>query len=134
MARSERRSTGVGMIPDLPAVASDDGKLTATQVSYITDSIKRIIAAYNGKISLGDSTQSSQSGNIDGQWKEVTFVNANTDYELPHGLGRLPVGLIVFDVNVDGAVVRGGSRGSWSTTRMFVRCNQAGTTALFVVV
>lgn len=134
MARSERRSTGVGMIPDLPAVASEDGKLTATQVAFLTDAIKRIIATINGQITFGDGVNSSQSGNIDGQWKEVTFTNANTDYEVPHGLGRLPVGVIVLDVNIDGAVVRGGSRGSWSPTRLFVRCNQAGTTAIFVVV
>ncbi len=134
MARSERRSTGVGMIADLPAVASEDGKLTATQVSFLSDAVKRTISTINGKLTFGDGTHSSQSGNIDGQWKEVTFTSANTDYEVPHGLGRLPVGVIVLDVNVDGAVVRGGSRGSWSPTRMFVRCNQAGATALFVVV
>lgn len=134
MAKSTRISTGAGMIADLPAVSSQDGKLTDTQVSYLTDAIKRVISAINGKITLGDSTNSSQSGNIDGQWKEVTFASANTDYEVPHGLGRVPVGIIVLDVNVDAAVVRGGSRGSWSPTRMFVRCNQAGTTALFVVV
>lgn len=134
MAKSTRIPTGAGMIADLPAVSSQDGKLTDTQVSYLIDAIKRVISAINGKITLGDSTHSSQSGNVDGQWKEVTFASANVDYEVPHGLGRVPVGIIVIDVNVDGAVVRGGSRGSWSPTRMFVRCNQAGTTALFVVV
>lgn len=134
MAKSKRIFTGIGMLPDLPPVLPNEGKLTDIQVANITDSIRNIIRAINGKLTFGNGLQSSQSGNIDGQTKEVTFTNANTDYEVPHGLGRVPIGVVVLDVNVDGAVVRGGSRGSWSDSRIFVRCNTAGTTGIFVVV
>lgn len=134
MAKSKRIFTGTGMLPDLPPVVPNGGKLDDSQVAYITDAIRNAIRAINGRIGFGDGSHSSQSGNIDGHTKEVTFANANTDYEVPHGLGRVPIGIIVLDVNADGAVVRGGSRGSWSPDRIFVRCNVAGTTALFVVV
>lgn len=135
MAVSERIRTGVGMLPELPAiVVPSDGKLTGTQIAYITDALRGLIAAVNGRLTFGDGRHSSQSGNIDGQIKEVLFENANTDYEVPHGLGRLPIGIVVLDVNADGAVVRGASRGSWSPTRIFVRCDVAQTTAIFVVV
>lgn len=134
MAVSKRVFTGVGMLPDLPPIQSVDGKLTDLQVTSIVEGQRALVRAVNGKLSLGDGTNSSQSGNIDGHTKEVTFTSANTDYEVPHGLGRVPIGIVVLDVNADGAVVRGGSRGSWSPTRLFVRCNVAGTTALFVVV
>jgi hypothetical protein len=135
MARSKRVFTGVGMLPDLPAVSVSEGQsLTPIQVTFITDTIRNLLRAFNGLISLGDGSNSSQSGNIDGHTKEVTFVSANTDYEVPHGLGRVPIGLIVLDVNADGAVVRGGSQGSWSVDRIFTRCNVAGTTARFVIV
>jgi hypothetical protein len=133
VAKSRRIFTGVGMLPDLPPVQSVDGRLTDTQVAYITDSIRNVIRAINGRLRIGDGSNSSQAGNFDGHTKEVTFTNANTDYEVPHDLGRVPVGILVLDVNADGAVVRGGSRGSWSSTRLFVRCNVAGTTALFIV-
>lgn len=134
MAKSARIFTGIGMIPDLPPVVSSGGQLTDTQIAYLTDSIRNLIRTLNGRVTFGDGSNSSQSGNIDGHTKEVTFTNADTDYEVPHGLGRVPVGIVVLDVNADGAVVRGGSRGSWSPTRLFVRCNVAGATALFVVV
>lgn len=135
MAISKRKFTGVGMLPDLPPVVVADGQaLTSIQVTFITDGIRNLLRAFNGLISFGDGSNSSQSGNIDGHTKEVTFVSANTDYEVPHGLGRVPIGIIVLDVNADGAVVRGGSQGSWSDTRLFTRCNVAGTTARFVVV
>jgi hypothetical protein len=134
MAVSKRVVTGVGMLADLPPISSVDGRLTDVQIAYITEAVRSIIRAVNGHLSFGDGLQSSQAGNIDGQTKEVVFANANTDYDVPHGLGRVPVGIIVLDVNADGAVVRGGSRGSWNVDRIFVRCNVAGTTALFVVV
>ena len=134
MAVSKRVVTGAGQLADLPPVVSADGQLTAVQVTHIVDRIRAVISAINGRLSFGDGLQSSQSGNIDGQTKEVVFVNANTDYEVPHGLGRVPVGIILLDVNTDGAVVRGASRGSWNSERLFVRCNSAGATALFVVV
>lgn len=134
MAVSARLKTTVGMVADMQPVKPSEGKLSEAQMAYIVDVIRTIIAKVNGRLSFGDGTHSSQSGHIDGHTKEVTFASANTDYEVPHGLGRVPIGILVLDVNVDGAVVRGGSRGSWSPTRMFVRCNQAGTTAVFVVI
>jgi hypothetical protein len=134
VAISKRISNGVGMLPDLGPVASVNGSLTDTQVNSIVDSVRGLIRALNGRLTIGNGVHSTQSGNIDGHTKEVTFVNANTDYEIPHGLGRVPIGFIVLDTNADGAVVHGGSRGSWSDTRLFARCNVAGTTALIVVV
>lgn len=134
MAKSRRLFNGVGMLPDLGPIVSADGKLSEVQVTALVDAVRSALRAINGKLTFGDGSHSSQSGNIDGHTKEVTFTNANTDYEVPHGLGRVPIGILVLDVNADGAVVRGGSRGSWSPTRLFVRCNVAGTTALFVVV
>jgi hypothetical protein len=134
MAISKRIRTGAGTIPDMPPVTLSDGKLTDQQAAYITDSIRTLIRAYNGGISFGDGLNSSLSGNIDGHTKEVFFTAANTDVEIPHGLQRVPIGIIVLDVNVDGAVVRGSQRGDWNATRLFLRCSQAGTTALMVVV
>lgn len=135
MAVSERINTGIGMLPDMPPVAiPSDGKLSGTQVAYIFDSLRGLLRAVNGRLTFGDGRHSSQSGNIDGQIKEVVFTQADFDYEVPHGLGRTPIGIITLDTNADDAVLRGGSRGSWSATRIFVRCNVAGTTGLFVIV
>lgn len=134
MAISTRKQTGVGFVGDMPPITLSEGKLTDQQAAYITDTVRGLVRAYNGFISFGDGSNSSQSGNIDGQTKEVFFPDANTDVEVPHGLGRPPIGIIVLDVNVDGAVVRGSQRGDWNGTRLFLRCSEAGTTALMIVV
>lgn len=134
MAISKRIRTGTGTIPDMPPITLSEGKLTDQQAAYITDSVRSIIRWVNGGVSFGDGSQSSLSGNIDGQTKEIFFPDANTDIEIPHGLARVPIGIIILDVNVDGAVVRGAQRGDWNANRLFLRCSEAGTTALMVVV
>lgn len=134
MAISTRISKGTGFVPDMPPITLSEGKLTDQQAAYITDAVRGLIRAFNGRVSFGDGSNSSQSGNIDGQTKELYFPLANTDIEVPHGLGRPPIGVLVLDVNVDGAVVRGSQRGDWNATRLFLRCSQAATTALLVVV
>lgn len=134
MAISKRVFNGENMLGDIPPVTLSEGKLTEQQAGYLSDALRGVIRWANGQVGLGTGEKNTQSGNIDGQWKEFYFAAANTTYEVPHGLERIPVGIIVIDVNVDGAVVRGDDRGDWSTTRLFLRCSQAGTTALFVVV
>lgn len=134
MAISTRIRKGTGYVADMPPITLSEGKLTDQQAAYITDAVRSLIRAYNGGVSFGDGSNSSHSGNIDGQTKEVYFATANTDVEVPHGLGRPPIGIIVLDVNVDGAVVRGNQRGDWNDNRLFLRCSQATTTALLVVV
>ena len=134
MAVSTRIRKGTGYVTDMPPITLNEGKLTNQSAAYITDAIRGLIRQYNGFVSLGDGSNSSWSGNVDGQTKEIYFPAANTDVEVPHGLGRPPIGIIVLDVNVDGAVVRGNQRGDWNANRLFLRCSQAGTTALLVVV
>jgi hypothetical protein len=134
MAISKRIRNGVGMLADMPPVTPKDGKITDQQASFLSDAIRGMIRAFNGQVSFGNGVTSTQSGNIDGQTKEHYFDAANTDYEIPHGLERVPIGVIVLDVNVDGAVVRGNLHGDWSSTRLFLRCSKAATTALFVIV
>lgn len=135
MAISTRKRTGAGCVPDMPPITLSEGKLSDQQAAYITSAIRSLISAYNGGVSFGDGSQSSLSGNIDGQTKEVYFRYANTDVEVPVDVGgRVPIGVIVLDVNQDGAVVRGNQRGDWNAGRIFLRCSVAGTTALMVVV
>lgn len=135
MATSARnRKPGPWSLPDMPPVTLSEGKLTDQQAAYITDSIRGIIRWINGRVSFGDGSNSSWSGNIDGETKEFYFALANTDYEIPHRLGRPPIGILQIDSNADGAVVRGAQRGDWNATRLFARCSTADTTVLMIVV
>jgi len=129
-----RIRTGIGMLSDLPPISLQEGKLTEVQLAYVTDALRSIIKRLNGLLTVGDASKGSQSGNLDGQFIEFTFVLANTDYVIPHDLERVPIGFILMDVNVDGAVVRGTNRGSWGSRNFQLRCSQASTTALLILV
>jgi hypothetical protein len=122
------------MVPDMPPITLSEGKLTEQQAAYISDTVRGIIRTLNGKLTFGNGDNASQSGNIDGQTREYYFAAKNTDVEIPHGLGRTPIGIIVLDVTVDGAVVRGSLRGDWNSERLYLRCSADTCTALFVIV
>jgi hypothetical protein len=130
---STRIRNGVGQLADFPPLILHEGKLTEQHAAYITGSLRAVIRQLNGLISFGNGDQSTQSGNIDGQTKEYVFTLANTAYILPHGLKRVPIGIITLDVNTNGAVVRGINRGSWSNDTLQLSCSVAATTALFVI-
>lgn len=134
MAKSKMIERGVGFIPDAPPIPAEDGKLTAQHVAYIFSALKSMQDAINGNLTFGNGENSTRLGNFFGQTKEVFFKNADQDYEVPHDLGRVPVGIILLNFNADGAVVRPSNAGSWTPTRLFVRCDTANTTALFGVI
>lgn len=135
MALSGRKKDGIsGYLADIPPIVQKDGKLDEQQINNLNEALKLLIARFNGGVTFGNAESESWSGHIDGQWKVYYFALANTAYELPHGLGRIPIGMITVDVDQNGAVIHGETRGDWSDQRMFVSCNVAGTTALFVVI
>lgn len=134
MAISMRIRNGEGQLGDIPPITLTEGKLTEQQAEYLSSAVRGLIRWANGQVEFGDGTAETQSGNINGQWKEHYFTDADTTYEVPHGLERVPVGILVIDVNKDGAVVRGDNRGSWNENRLYLRCSVAETTALFVVI
>lgn len=135
MANSKRLDNGVGMIPDIPPIKPESGKLTEQQVQYILDAIRGLRTAVNGNLRLGNGANSTQAGNLFGHTKVVFFKSADTNYEVPYDLGgEVAIGILQLYVDTDDAVVRAADEGSWTPSRMFVRCNVAGTTARFVVV
>lgn len=134
MAIRVRKENGVGMlaVPDFLRV--DDGKITARAAVQFSSDQRDIIRKLNGRISFGNGEQSSQSGNIDGQWIEIVFpATPDEEVTVPHGLGRLPCGYIVMlkDRAADVYVSR---FGSWGKDTMYLKCNVASATISLVVV
>lgn len=135
MALSRRIKDNVpGMIADVPPLTVKDGKIDEQQINNLNIALKQLVRAINGALTFGDASSEAQTGNIDGQWKTFFFAAANTAYEMPHGLGRIPIGILQCDVDQNGAVVRGINRGDWNDQRMYLSCSQANTTALVVVI
>jgi len=105
---------------------SDDGKISAQLVSAINLFFEAIADKLNGFISMGGGGHRSWSGNIDGEYIEVTFPNvADTEMRIPHSLKRLPIGVVV--VRKDNYCdVRDGSANTWGREYLYLKCSVAG--------
>lgn len=113
---------------DIPPIALSDGKLSGTTAAYLTASLRSIIAKFNGAISLGNGSSGYRAGNLDAQYIDVfTPSTPDAEIEIPHGLGRKPIGYDV--VRRDAAcIVYDSSGGSWGNDVFFVKCNTASVT------
>lgn len=64
----------------------------------------------------------------------VTYTSdliANTEDGVPHSLGRIPLGYIVVGLNKPAIVFKGAS--AWSTTHIFLQCNQPSVAVSVIV-
>jgi hypothetical protein len=130
MGHRLKYGTSVGQIPGPLQLPIVEGKLTPAAVATLVSQMEAITNAVNGGISFGDGRQSTQLGNIDGQTVEfVTPSVADTEFEVPHGLGRVPIGRIVLAQNGDG-FLKDSNRGGWNKHHLFFKCSEAGVTFL----
>jgi hypothetical protein len=104
-----------------------DGKIGPGAIVAINQTLAAIVNHINKGLSIGTSQAGTQTGNFQNQWLVFTSPSgANTEFELPHGLGRVPIGFTVWFVN-KGAVVYASNFGSWNKERILLKCNTATT-------
>ena len=133
MALRVRLATQSGRIAQPTPIQVREGKITADAVASINGFQALLVTALNGLISLGDGTQSAWAGNIDGQLIEYTFALADTEYEIPHGLGRVPWGTFIAAQDRAGSIYTS-SRGSWSNEKLMLKASAANMVVLMLVV
>lgn len=113
---------------DIPPIALSDGKMSGPTAAYLTAALRAIIAKFNGAISLGNGSTGYRAGNLDAQYIDVyTPATPDTEIEIPHGLGRKPIGYDV--VRRDAAcIVYDSSGGSWGKDVLYLKCDTASVT------
>jgi len=70
------------------------------------------------------------ASNFNGKMLSMTFDAANTDASVQHGLGRVPVGYLVYQRSASMVVYDGSVANTAST--LTLRASSAGTTSLIV--
>jgi len=90
---------------------------------------RNFTSVVNGKIGYGDGTNSD---NIDGVWKTVTFPTANTNLTITHNLGRIPVGYHVMTKSAATDIFNGTLPST--STQITLQSTQAGVTISFFIV
>ena len=95
--------------------------------------VRSLIIAFNGHISLGNGNQSSRAGNLDAQYIEFIFADADTRYQIPHSLNRVPSGYIVIRKSAPCIVYDDAESGGWSITDMYLKCDTGSVTVKLLV-
>jgi hypothetical protein len=82
-------------------------------------------------VHLGTGT--GVAGNLDGVYVSYTS-NAmpNTEDTVTHNLGRVPIGFLVIERNKAGTVYSS-SKASWSSTKMYLKCDVGDTATTLLV-
>lgn len=96
-ARTIEDTLAGAFVPDLLDTLNDyDDETPPTRAEFnaLIQTIRRLVSATNGAISLGDGKQSSRTGNLNAQNIQINIVDTATVLEVPHGLGRKPVGYL----------------------------------------
>lgn len=90
-----------------------------------------VAKAVNGGIDFGVSTQTAQgpgtaySGNMNGQWANVTASGANVEFAVPHNLNRIPSH---YTYNADRATIvyqLPDTGTAWTTTNIYLKSSVA---------
>lgn len=107
---------GIGMIGKVIQIKTLADAESAFQI--LTEKI-------NGNISLGNGDNSTQAGNVDGQYIDWTFTAANTEYEIPWSKNRVAIGYDICRRSAAGHVYDS-NVGQWSPTSLFLKADTAG--------
>jgi hypothetical protein len=122
-----------GMLGDLVPIVLHQGKLSESAVGLISDTLRGIIKKLNGEVSLGSGTTGRRAGNLSAQYIDhITPSVVDTEFVLPHGLGRTPVGYAVVRRDRAGTVYDS-SIGSWNDTLLYLKADVASMTIKLLV-
>lgn len=113
------------LAPPAPIRLGEDGQINIETIVSINQTLSSIVRHINGGLSVGTAQARSRAGNFRNQW--IVFTSPSTpdeEFELPHGLGRTPIGFTTWFID-DGGVVYVSNYGSWNRERILLKCSVA---------
>ena len=90
--------------------------------------LTHVFQALQGNLRFGNPNVNFSDGeNISGQFVTFTTTTANTEVNVPHTLGVIPIGYIVTGINVGGVIYSSGT--AWTMYSVYIKCSAANATA-----
>lgn len=118
----EDGENSIGQPPPLATTKPSDGLPPSLAVALYTWALKAA-QRLNGLLSFGTGLNGYRAGNFDAQFLHVqTPVAADEEFEVPHGLKRVPVGYLVVDRDKP-VVIYSSNRGGWTAESLFLRAS-----------
>lgn len=126
MANRSLIKTGAGaMAKPVKIVPPPDGKPSPEMFLALNGFMENITRKLNGFLSFGDGSQSSQAGNIFGQYVEFTTdATPDTQMQIDHGLGKPVIARIVVRQDIAGQLYDA-NLGGWGSSSVYFKCDTA---------
>lgn len=96
--------------------------------------LEQVNKVLGGNVSFGTTTANTDRGrNINGWAATVVTPGApDTEFAVPHGLGRIPIGFLVMSRSVSGNVYK--STTAWTTTNIYLKDSAVSDTLVLFIV
>jgi hypothetical protein len=133
---------GSGRIPEgLPSIDRDSWPAPVRSfMAAVTNAITGLLSMFRVGLTFGTGANGTKAGHFDGQWLEFTIPirSGVPTISVPHGLGRVPFGFIVVDMQYLNTVfptptpvlVRDITKG-WTTDMVHFRVDSAPNRDMF---
>ncbi len=89
----------IQMPPAFSANAETEEGAIRGLLEALHGTVVNIVQRMNGLLSVGTGVHGAWTGNLDGQWIRRVVFDGVSEVVIPHGLGRVPVGMIPVIVN-----------------------------------
>lgn len=119
-------------LPIPPDLSLTEGATVEEAILEISSILQALVKLVNGNLSLGDSTLSGRAGNINAQHIPWFFKAADTEYEIPHTLGRIPISVRT-DLQDKAGSVYTSRFGSWGNDTIFLKASVADLTTTLLL-
>jgi hypothetical protein len=142
--------TNIGFVQAPPRLELDgSGKIPEMLLQDLNRWMQGVTAALNGGLRLGPegpalyevsrpagvpSLNGVRAGNLDAQIRQFYFDVAATVYEVPHGLGRKPIGIIVLQTTQYGATIHSTRMTEWTDQHIYLVANLNLVSATFIII
>lgn len=123
----------LSQLPDIQLSKGPDGRqeVAPSALLNLIAKVNEIVSKLKGLVSLGDGSDGSWTGNVDGQHITWTFTIANTEALIPHLLKRTPKGYWVTRSTV-AARLYDSNPGGWSPVALYLKCDVPATVSILV--
>ena len=103
-----------------------------SNIRRLEQDTSQLFEAFKGRVRFGTGTDGDRGENLAGEFQVVTSAGANTEFEIAHGLGAVPIGFLVLGINKGGVVYDSGT--SNTSTTLYLKCTEAtATMKLFIL-
>ena len=135
---SQRIQDGVGMISPPGTITNlvSRGMGLDSLIQYLYTTLSELATAINGRLTLGLAQNHHQSGNLDGEWAVIdkTPKVANTEFAIPHSLGRVPQGVLKLGADKACSVYNDSTTAAWTDHMIYLKCDEGEVVLKLVIV